>query len=151
MLWITEIGGLIGFLVIAFLVFMTDKEKNIFWNMVIAVAINFVFIIFLKAIILRPRPESPITALNEPLSSFPSGHSSRAFTMFGVLASFYKEYIIGFYLIAILIAFSRLYLGVHYLSDVIFGSLIGVIIAQLVVKYEIAQRIRRKIKKQKSK
>lgn len=151
MVWFTEIGGIIGFLLIALIVFIGDKKRDAFWNLIIAVVINFLLITLIKVIVLRPRPEVPGTVVNEPFSSFPSGHSSRAFVIFGVLASFYRKYLIGFYLIAIIVAFSRLYLGVHYLSDVVFGSLIGIVIAQLVVRFEVAQKIRKRIRKQKSK
>ena len=58
------------------------------------------------------------------MDSFPSGH---AFTVFFFAGLFYRVRGVRwfFWSAALLIAFSRLYLGVHYLSDVIFGAMAG--------------------------
>lgn len=60
--------------------------------------------------------------------SFPSGHSSSAFAAATALCVSKKSYIIvpGF-ILASLIAFSRIYVHVHYPTDVLFGALFGVI------------------------
>lgn len=61
--------------------------------------------------------------------SFPSGHSSSGFALATVLAlsSINKKYSFIFLLSAILIGYSRVYLGQHFLIDVLAGSFIGVL------------------------
>lgn len=66
--------------------------------------------------------------------SFPSGHTATAFSMFFILAMFIpqKWTKILFFSAAILIAYSRMYLSQHFLIDVYFGSLIGIISAIII-------------------
>jgi len=65
--------------------------------------------------------------------SFPSAHAANNFAAAAVLAHSYSKYKWVFYIIAFLIAFSRVYVGVHYLSDIIAGGLIGFGIGFLMV------------------
>ena len=58
--------------------------------------------------------------------SFPSGHSSSSFVTATSIFLYYKKSGVAALFLAFLIALSRLYLYVHYPTDVIFGSLIGV-------------------------
>jgi undecaprenyl-diphosphatase len=64
--------------------------------------------------------------------SFPSGHTGTAFAFFGV--PFFADRRHGWWalLVAAAIAWSRIYLNVHYLSDVMVGMLVGLVIAFLV-------------------
>ncbi|MDP4278611.1 MAG: phosphatase PAP2 family protein [Bacteroidota bacterium] len=63
--------------------------------------------------------------------SFPSGHTTGAFALFMVLALFSKKpsVKIGCLLLACLVGYSRLYLLQHFLTDVVAGSLIGIVSA----------------------
>jgi undecaprenyl-diphosphatase len=61
--------------------------------------------------------------------SFPSGHSITAFAIAISIGMFYPELQPPLLAAALLIAFSRIVLGMHFLSDVVVGSVIGVILA----------------------
>ncbi|HEY0964794.1 MAG TPA: phosphatase PAP2 family protein [Candidatus Paceibacterota bacterium] len=87
----------------------------------------------LKLLFLRPRPE----VLLEQLAtySFPSGHATSAIALYGVITyillkiytdhPYRKAMMIILIALIILIGFSRVYLGFHYLSDVVAGYLVG--------------------------
>lgn len=86
---------------------------------------------YLKKAVMRPRPFLEIPAL-EPLIkrpkgfSFPSGHTTLAFAVAFIISRILpKRYSIPAFLIAALVAFSRLYLGVHYPTDVLGGICVG--------------------------
>lgn len=99
-----------------------------------------------KFIVRRPRPYQaypdvlvPVTT--EPDPSFPSGHTSMAFCTATSLSLLYPHWyvVVPSMLWASAVGFSRLYLGVHYPSDVLMGALLGAGVAW--VAYNVAQRI----------
>lgn len=67
-------------------------------------------------------------------NSFPSGHTTAAFSMFVILTLFLKNknwgYLFG--VIAILIGYSRVYLSQHFFEDILVGSLIGTFVSLIV-------------------
>ena len=90
-----------------------------------------------KHMVKRVRPCNEKNNINllisKPISySFPSGHTSSSFAVAGVLSMYFGEYKIIFMTIAFLIALSRLYLYVHYPTDVIGGIIIGMLCSKLV-------------------
>lgn len=98
----------------------------------------------------RPRPMLSISKMNLNKSlitidlndypsdfSFPSYHAAVSFAAAVVLSYFDKRRKKIFYITAILISFSRIYLGYHYFFDVIIGALIGAVIAKFIlISYE---------------
>ncbi len=102
----------------------------------------------LKELVARARPDGLIPAIAETGFSFPSGHSAASMAFYGFLAflifRLYPEYRKAALLIAagiiILIGFSRLYLGVHYLSDVLAGYALGAL--WLFIGIRLADRLR---------
>ncbi len=89
----------------------------------------------IKEITHRARPDAAYQAYLETGFSFPSAHATLAAALYGFLIylayrmmpSGYPRTVVVFVcgLLIILISFSRLYIGVHYLSDVIGGLLLG--------------------------
>jgi undecaprenyl-diphosphatase len=64
--------------------------------------------------------------------SFPSGHAASAFAGAWLLSRYYPQQAPVWYTIATLVAFSRIYLGVHYPGDVLSGATSGVVLAEAV-------------------
>ena len=86
-----------------------------------------------KYLLERPRPEfvlnNTIVVLDKSASpSFPSGHAAMAFAAAYILAKEHKRWQYGYYSLAFLIAFSRIYLGKHYPSDVLMGAILGLLV-----------------------
>ncbi len=65
--------------------------------------------------------------------SFPSSHAANSFAAITVLIRFFRPYKWLFITIAVLIAFSRVYVGVHYPLDVIAGAAAGIVIGYAVL------------------
>ncbi len=93
--------------------------------------------VLLKHLVERPRPFTHFPELQllipEPNSfSFPSGHSASSFAAAAVIFQCRKSFGIPAFILAGLIAFSRLFLFVHYPTDVLAGIALGCIMAYLI-------------------
>jgi undecaprenyl-diphosphatase len=90
----------------------------------------------LKALIDRPRPFDSVPEA-DPLihgtigSALPSGHAATSFAGAVVLSAFAPRAAPGFFLLAVAISFSRVYVGVHYPSDVLAGVALGALVGLL--------------------
>ena len=94
---------------------------------------------FLKNLFLRERPCNFLPDVRMLIGcaggkSFPSSHSVNNFCAAFILSTFYSSKQKIFFSIAGLIAFSRVYVGVHYPSDVIGGTLIGLLLGYVIIK-----------------
>ena len=101
-------------------------------SMLVALAIGFIAgNLILKPLIARPRPYEGLDIsllIKAPTDfSFPSGHTFFAFAFAAIIRHNYKKWGIAAYILAALIGFSRLYLYVHYPTDVIAGAVLGII------------------------
>lgn len=94
-------------------------------------AVNVLFTMLIKKVVKRPRPflaNVKIKAVYQPSHySFPSGHTSTAFTTATALSQAYPKWyvVVPSYLWAGSVGYSRLYLGVHYPTDVAAGAVLG--------------------------
>lgn len=108
----------------------TKKTRHIGVFLAIALVLDYLIgNLTLKHLINRTRP---YIAYNIPIiikapfeSSFPSGHALSSFTAAFVIFKFHKNWGISALILAILIAFSRIYLFVHYPSDILAGFIIA--------------------------
>ena len=132
---ITNFGGAIFLIATTVVLFILIKNKKIG----IAIATNLVLVALLnqllKNILQRPRP-TEYRIIQETGYSFPSGHSMASMAFYGYLIYLIYKYVenkntkwILIMLLSILICsigISRIYLGVHYTSDVLGGFLISI-------------------------
>ena len=63
--------------------------------------------------------------------SFPSGHAAVAFAAAFVFSRFDKKRAVFYYILALLICISRIYLNCHYLADILGGMIVGITIAKI--------------------
>ena len=132
---ITQLGGAIFLIILSLALIISLKNKKvsilILLNLIISTTLNQV----LKFIIQRPRP-TEFRIIDEKGYSFPSGHSMVSAAFYGFLIYLIYKNIKNKYLkwglitllscTVLLIGTSRIYLGVHYTSDVIAGFLISI-------------------------
>ena len=133
--FVTNFGGAIFLVVLTITLFILIKNKkigiSILSNLVIITILNQL----LKKILQRPRP-TEFRIVKETGYSFPSGHSMVSMAFYGYLIYLIYKYVKNKYvkwssivLLSILICsigISRIYLGVHYTSDVLGGFLISI-------------------------
>ena len=133
--FITNFGGAIFLIALTIVLFILIKNKkigaSIFSNLVVITILNQL----LKRILQRPRP-TEFRIIEETGYSFPSGHSMVSMAFYGYLIYLIYRYVKNKYLkwglIVLLsllictIGISRIYLGVHYTSDVLGGFLISI-------------------------
>jgi len=65
--------------------------------------------------------------------SFPSSHAAFAFSAAVILTSYDKKRWYLYYGIAFLVSFSRIYLGCHYVLDLVLGAIIGFTVSQFIL------------------
>jgi undecaprenyl-diphosphatase len=109
------------------------------WQRAVIVVVSilgelFVFVL-ITATVHRPRPPVPHLDPAPPTSSFPSGHTAAAVALYvcfavlllrsGVSRAITVPLAVLFCLVPVVVGVSRMYRGMHYLSDVIFGALGG--------------------------
>ncbi|AJR09985.1 phosphatase PAP2 family protein [Photobacterium gaetbulicola] len=89
--------------------------------------------LLLKYSLKRRRPEAlPSFVTPSDKYSLPSGHTTAAFVMASLITAFYPDTSWFIWPWAVAIGFSRVLLGVHYITDVIAGALLGIFCFQLV-------------------
>ena len=133
--FITNFGGAIFLILTAIVLTILIKNKKIGLAILLNLTIITILNQLLKRILQRPRP-TEYRIIEETGYSFPSGHSMVSMAFYGYLIYLIYKYVknkyikwISIALLSILIGtigISRIYLGVHYTSDVLGGFLISV-------------------------
>lgn len=140
----TNISGAIVLISLTLLLSFIISDRNI--RILIPCNVTFIFLLnyILKVIIRRPRP-----VVNQLISeigfSYPSGHSMVGTAFYGLLLYLVYKYVNNKYLkyslmvllsiIIIFVPLSRVYLGVHYTSDVLVGFLISIVYLIFLIDY----------------
>ena len=142
LLFITNLGGATFLIILSTILFIIIKKKKIplyiFMNLTCAFLTNEIT----KSIFTRSRPIG-INLIDETGFSYPSGHSMVSLSFYGFITylllkncknnSIKTIIIISSIALISLIGFTRIYLGVHYLSDVIGGFLLATIYLNLYI------------------
>ncbi len=110
------------------------RRWGVFALTVIAIALADLSSSGLKSLTDRPRPPlryaEPKTLVPLPHdSSFPSGHAATSFAAATMLSLTFPRFAPFLYVLAAAVAFSRVYVGVHYPLDVVGGAVLGVLVA----------------------
>ena len=141
---ISEIcDGPILFAVSFVLLFSKKRElRTLGLIMLAGLSVSFYVVSGLKELVARPRPFLVLTDVfllaKEKSMSFPSGHAATSFMAATALAAYFKKYAAVFYSFAAAVAVSRVYMGVHYPSDVLAGAGLGILIGYFLTKVRIS-------------
>lgn len=133
--FITNFGGAMFLVIATITLFIVIKNKKIGISILSNLAIVTVLNQLIKRILQRPRP-TEYRIIEETGYSFPSGHSMVSMAFYGYFIYLIYKYVKNKYvkwisiillsLLICLIGISRIYLGVHYTSDVLGGFLISI-------------------------
>jgi undecaprenyl-diphosphatase len=146
-IFITLFGNLILFLIILF-----TKNKNLILKSAIGYIMVRIVDVGINLLYYRARPfvvqEVNLLITQKATASFPSGHAMAGF-LFATLFYFYnKKYSIYMFIAAFLVAFSRIFVGVHYPLDTIAGIFLGIVIVFIIEymfeKYKLIEKIKKK-------
>lgn len=131
---VTTFGGLLAVILISDIILIFDKKKGLYFiaNVIIIIFLNTIF----KNIFMRERPLG-INLIVESGYSFPSGHSMISVGSYGLLIVYLLNLKLNKYikiglmfillLLILLILISRIYLGVHFFSDILAGTCLSVV------------------------
>lgn len=147
--FITNFGGAIFVISLTTILFFVIKDKKIGISIIANLGIVTILNQIIKFIMQRPRP-TEFRIIEETGYSFPSGHSMVSLAFYGYLVYLIYKYINNKHLkrtliiilsiLICVIGVSRIYLGVHYTSDVLGGFLIS--LAYLIIYIELVNKFR---------
>lgn len=144
---ITNFGGIVSLffitIFVSMLLFYYNKRKYALM-LVISMLVSSTTYIILKGIVKRPRPIETEMLIPEFGYSFPSGHTTNNTVFYGIMiyiiyknveSKTLRNVLIALCnLMIITISFSRIYLRVHYPSDVFAGLCLGIVLVIILIK-----------------
>ena len=146
-------AGIIGLILV--LILIPKTRKNVGLPLGFTCLTVFLWYRLLKLAFARPRPDVALRLVTEHGYSFPSGPSMNGLVCYGMLLWLILRLVQGkklrfalsviFTAGILLIGFSRVYLGVHYITDVMGGFLMG--LAMILIATELIPVIERKVRK----
>lgn len=148
---LTSIGGFVSLLCLCILEILIakylkkDRYLKIAKMCLYALIVSGIIAAFLKLGFSEPRPYTVLEHVHQLVqpsepNSFPSGHTSSTFSIATVLVNqFWQNKIIVCVLVifCVLLAFSRIYCGVHYPLDVVVGAMVGILSGALILKLKV--------------
>ncbi|TCZ67186.1 phosphatase PAP2 family protein [Flaviaesturariibacter aridisoli] len=158
--WVTHLGN--GFIYVPILLLTWLYRRDYIVAIIAGIAICFLFTYTLKNYV-YPEELRPFSLAARNIAfhkvagvdlhenySFPSGHTSTAFTMALLLAALqrHRALVIALPFVALLVGFSRIYLAQHFLTDVTAGIMVGIVSSYLsLLTYRVVHRRRLEQKK----
>ncbi len=146
-----------GILCVAILV----KDKKYFKIFFVANLVGLIINNIIKFIVHRPRPTTTMLLTSESSYSFPSSHAMMSVVFYGLIIYYAFKFIKNRFICNTLVAFiitliffigiSRIYLGVHYPTDVLFGFIFGIIYLTLFIKFITPKKAKSNIKSKNTK
>jgi undecaprenyl-diphosphatase len=141
--WLTYLGSHFAVIVFIILSSVFTRQRKVFRHLFLLYGIQSAVIYSLKFLICRKRPflfleiasklsKGPGEILDP---SFPSAHASYSFMMATILSHWFPRYRIIFFISAGFIGFTRIYLCLHYPTDVIVGAFLGYVITRLLASF----------------
>ncbi len=135
---------LLWFLLGAFVWLTGGREgKRVGICIILALALTYISVdLLIKPLVARPRPFAALPNIRQleiPLIgrivpspfSFPSGHCASSMAAAFIFGSFYRRFRVPLFVLVCLVAYSRVYLGMHYPSDCAAGIAVGLLCALL--------------------
>ena len=145
---LTNFGGFVGLLILCIVAILVCRHYNkdnylqISKLCLYALLLSAGIVLCLKLGIVENRPFKTLSHVNQLVvpnepNSFPSGHTSSTFSVVTVLVhEFWQKRLLisALIIFSILLAFSRVYCGVHYPLDVVVGAMVGILSGIIVLK-----------------
>ncbi len=138
--FISELGAGEALFLISVLCYILRRKKDkgaLAILLFAALTVTYYAVSSVKWAVGRPRPfifmpDANLFAIEKGFS-FPSNHAASAFMAATILSGFFGTWRVGLFFVAALVGYSRVYLGVHFLSDVLAGAIVGVLIGRAVL------------------
>ena len=141
--WLTYLGSHFAFILFIILSWVITRQRKVLRYLIFLYAIQSAVIYGLKFLIERQRPilfldmasklsKGPGEILDP---SFPSAHAVFSFTMATLLSHWFPRYRIIFLIVAGFVGWTRIYLGLHYPTDVIAGAILGYGMTKIYIFY----------------